>query len=385
MVEILKLIAIGLWSVASLCICLLTTNVFLTIYAQEDKGFKSGISSFNKIHPIVYPTSPLSSEAFSENMSRSNISLTEGPAFSSSNPLFLKYNNLNNNHNKAGSTSPSDFRGHINPPSAYMQPFPSPNTHPYYYPSSNYYPYLSGPSPYPPLTSPTSYPSPQSLSPYSSTLAPTSSASPSAYSASAGLSGQPYFLPAPPPPLFPPPRYPSELVQDSSFRFQDSVRPQESKLLSSWFPSIPASDCEGIFEFTIEGTANLQSKNLKSGNHSISLKMTSDSPGSINGQMWIDKKNNGEKGSNFDVDKTYNNCRVVTASSVPPSTGQQSEGDQEPSSLLNSLLNDLPDEDQLGEEPLTGETTETGSSLQDEDFDDGDGTKRNGKKIASLE
>ena len=107
------------------------------------------ISSSNEIHPIVYPTSPLSSEAFSENMSRSNISLTEGPSFSSSNPLFLKYNNLNNNHNKAGSIPFSDSRGSINPPSSYMQAFPSQNTHPYYYPSYNYYPYSSGTSPYP--------------------------------------------------------------------------------------------------------------------------------------------------------------------------------------------------------------------------------------------
>ena len=113
--------------------------------------------------------------------------------------------------------------------------------------------------------------------------------------------------------------------------------------------------------------------------------MASDSPGSINGQMWIDKKSTNDKGSKFDVDKTFNNCRVVTASSVPPSTGQSSTGEQESSSLLNSLLNDLPNEDQFAEEPLTVETTETGSSQKDEDFEDGDGTKKSGKKIASLE
>ena len=156
MVDILKLKGIGLWLVAPLCIYLLTTQICSTIYAQEDKRFTNGkSSSSNEIHPIVYPTSPLSSEAFSENMSRSNISLNEGPSFSSSNPLFLKYNNLNNNHNKAGSMSFSDSRGSIDPPSSYMQAFPSQNTHPYYYPSYNYYPYSSGPSPYPPLASPT--------------------------------------------------------------------------------------------------------------------------------------------------------------------------------------------------------------------------------------
>lgn len=386
MVDILKLKGIGLWLVAPLCIYLLTTQICSTIYAQEDKRFTNGkSSSSNEIHPIVYPTSPLSSEAFSENMSRSNISLNEGPSFSSSNPLFLKYNNLNNNHNKAGSMSFSDSRGSIDPPSSYMQAFPSQNTHPYYYPSYNYYPYSSGPSPYPPLASPTPYSSPQSSTPYSSTLAPTSSVSPSAYSPPYGLSGQPYFLPAPPPPLFPPPRYPSELIQEPSTKFQDSVEPQESKSVSPWFPSIPAADCEGIFEFTLEGTADIQSKNLKRGNHSITIKMTSDIPGSINGQMWVDKKNINDKGSKFDVDKTFNNCRVVTASSAPSSTGQPSTGEQESSSLLNSLWNGLPDEDQFAEEPLTDETTETGSSQRDEDFEDGDGIKRNGNKIASLE
>jgi len=113
--------------------------------------------------------------------------------------------------------------------------------------------------------------------------------------------------------------------------------------------------------------------------------MTSDSPGTINGQMWVDKKNINDKGSKFDVDKTFNNCRVVTASSVPPSTGQPSTGEQDSSTLLNSLWNDLPDEDQFAEEPLADETTDTSSSQQDEDFEDGDGTNRNGNKIASLE
>jgi hypothetical protein len=396
MVDILKIIWIGLWLVATLCIHLLTTQVCSTIYAQVDKRFtNANSSSRNEIHPIVFPTAPLSSEAFSEKISRSNTSLTGSQAFPGSSPLFLKYPNpINNNynHNQAGSTSFPDPRGSINPQSPYMQAFPSPNTYPNYYPSSNYYPYSSGTSPYssgtspyPPLTAPASFSSPQSSSPYSSTLGPSPSASPSPFSVSSGFSGQPYFLPAPPPPLFPPPRYPAELIQDPSSSNQDSIGPQESKMVSPWFPSIPASDCEGIFEFTIEGTADLQSKNLKRGNHSITIKMTSDSPGTINGQMWVDKKNINDKGSKFDVDKTFNNCRVVTASSAPPSTGQPSTGEQDSSTLLNSLWNDLPDEDQFAEEPLADETTDTSSSQQDEDFEDGDGTERNGNKIASLE
>jgi hypothetical protein len=122
-------------------------------------------------------------------------------------------------------------------------------------------------------------------------------------------------------------------------------------MVSSWFPSIPASDCEGIFEFTLEGTTNLQSKDLKSGNHKITIKMTSASPGSIEGQLWVDKKNSNERGSNFDIDKTFNNCRVVTASDMPSTAGQA-----ESSSLLNSLLSDLPEDDySADEEPIKDE------------------------------
>jgi hypothetical protein len=71
--------------------------------------------------------------------------------------------------------------------------------------------------------------------------------------------------------------------------------------------------------------------------------MTSDSPDLINGQLWVDKKSNSDKGSKFDIDKTFNNCRVVTASSIAALTEQPSTGEQESSSLLNSLLNYLPD------------------------------------------
>ena len=75
--------------------------------------------------------------------------------------------------------------------------------------------------------------------------------------------------------------------------------------------------------------------------------MTSDSPDLINGQLWVDKKSNNDKGSKFDIDKTFNNCRVVTASSILASTEQPSTGEQESSSLLNALLNYLPDDTNL--------------------------------------
>ena len=78
--------------------------------------------------------------------------------------------------------------------------------------------------------------------------------------------------------------------------------------------------------------------------------MTSDNPDLISGQLWLDKKSNNDKGSKFDIDRTFNNCRVVTASSIPPTAGQQQESS---SSLLDSLLNDLPEEDHAAEEELS--------------------------------
>lgn len=190
--------------------------------------------------------------------------------------------------------------------------------------------------------------------------------------------------------MFPPPRYPTEVVQNSSPGFddlesEDPVELEESKTVSPWFPSVPASDCEGIFEFTVEGTANLLAKNLKSGNHKITIKMTSDSPGSINGQLWVDKKTNSDKGSKFDIDKTFNNCRVVTASSLPTSTGHQ----ESPTSLLNSLLEDLPEDiEHSAEEQPTVEADSIVKSQQQEEEDaaNSGGIERKGKsEIASLD
>ena len=173
------------------------------------------------------------------------------------------------------------------------------------------------------------------------------------------------------------------MIMFSLSMFWDPAGPQGSKMVSPWFPSIPASDCEGIFEFTLEGTANLQAKNLKSGNHKITIKMTSDSPDFINGQLWLDKKSNSDKGSKFDIDKTFNNCRVVTASSTSPSPGQQQESS---SSLLSSLLNDLPDEEYSAVEESNDEAFDNGSSQQKEDAQVGDGAGREGRnKIAALE
>jgi hypothetical protein len=188
--------------------------------------------------------------------------------------------------------------------------------------------------------------------------------------------------------VFPPPKYSPEVIQRSSLavddrKSEDPVELEESKMVSPWFPSVPASDCEGIFEFTVEGTAELLAKNLKSGNHKITIKMISDSPDSINGQLWIDKKTSSDKGSKFDIDKTFNNCRVVTASSLSPPTGQQESS----SSLLNSLLNDLSDTDYSTEDQSTIEADNTDKSQQEEeDVENSDNAERKEKsKIAALE
>lgn len=342
--------------IATLCVCLLTCNASGYIYGQE------AIKAIDSISPSpgnasgVLPFSP--EDAISQKTSVSN-STSSNNASSSNSTFFLKYNNLGNNLNKAGSTS-HNFPGYSNAKPPNMQSVPISPSYPNYNPFYNqYYASPFGPSPYPQLTqapSYYSYPYPQSSVPFSPSFPSTSPAYSWAYPQSSSISQQ-HFSPLPPPhpappiPLSSPTFDRQEIEKDSSPEFEDDEQ-QESKMVSSWFPSIPASDCEGIFEFTLEGTTNLQSKDLKAGNHKITIKMTSASPGSIDGQLWVDKKNSNERGSNFDIDKTFNNCRVVTASDMPSTAGQA----QSSSSLLNSLLNDLPEDDySADEEPIADE------------------------------
>jgi hypothetical protein len=380
MVYILKIVGMGLGLIAMVLLYLLT-NAFTTIYAQ-DKRLTNGVSSSSEI-PMALFSSP-SSQAINQTSSKavqSNNSSGEAPGPSNS-TLFLKYNNLGNNHNKARSDS-YNVPSYSDPSSAYMQPLPSTQTSPYYYPSYNQYPYSFGANSYPQVAPPSYFSYPQSSTAFSPSVGSTSPMYPSTLPPSSGVPVQPYFLPSPPPPLFPAPRYPPEITKDSSLESEDPVVSEDPKMVSPWFPSIPASDCEGIFEFTLEGTANLQAKNLKSGNHKITIKMTSDSPDLINGQLWVDKKSNSDKGSKFDIDKTFNNCRVVTASSTSPSPGQQQESS---SSLLSSLLNDLPDEEYSAVEESNDEAFDNESSQQLEDAQVGDGAGREGRnKIAALE
>jgi hypothetical protein len=381
MVDILRIIVNALWLVAPLCMYLLTTNAFLNAYAQEGKKIFNGELSSPEIHSVILPTLPSKAEPLSKSVPPSNNSTGDASGTANS-TLFLKYNNLGNSNNKA-KLVPNSFPGITDPASAYnLQHVPPSSANPYYYPSYNYYPYMSGTSPYPQLAPPPTYnPYSQVSTPLLPSLPPFSPTSPSALPYSSGFFAQPYSLP--PPPVFPLPRYLPESVQDSSLGSEDSLVEEDSKMVSPWFPSIPASDCEGIFEFTLEGTANLQAKNLKSGNHKFTIKMASDNTDSISGQLWIDKKTNNEKGTKFNVDKTFNNCRIVTALSGSSISSPNEQGESS-SALLNSLLNDLSDDDQHTEEE-TEDTDNSGSNLQQENIEDGESAEGNGKKIASLE
>jgi hypothetical protein len=391
-VGILKIARSGIWVIAMLCVYLLTCNATVNIYGQGAKKVTDSKSSVPE-KPLGVLSFPPEEKAFSQTMSVSNRSSVSDPS-SSNSTFFLKYNNLGNNHNKAGSTS-YNFPGFSNPEPSNMQSVPNSPTYPYYNPFYNhYYSNSFGPYPYPQLTPPAYYyPYPQSSTPFSQSFSSASPTYPWAFPTSSSTSAQQYFLPLPPP-YSPPPislSSPtldrSEIVKDSPRGSEDSVEREESKMISSWFPSIPASDCEGIFEFTVEGTTNLQAKNLVSGDHKITLKMTSSNRGMIDGQLWVDKKNNNDKGSEFDVERTFNNCRVITASSMPSVGSGQHESS---ASLLDSLLSDLPDDDYSSDEVPTDKTDETDNNRntqqQEKSDEDVEGTEREGdNKIAALQ
>jgi hypothetical protein len=395
----LKIIRFGLWLFATICLYLLTYSIFSNIHAQEDKRVTNGTSpSYNTTQS--FPPSEVHSKTtvLSSNSSR------DVPGASNS-TQFLKYNNLGNNENKAGSIS-YNYPSYSDPASAYMQPFFSSPTNSFYNPYYSQRPYSSGIYPSSQLTQPYYYPYPQTLTPFSTLANSASPTYPYTFPPPSGLPFQPYqYLPSssppPPPPVFPPPRYTPEVMQGPSPAVNDqkSEGPdelEESKMVSPWFPSVPASECEGIFEFTVEGTAELLSEDLKSGNHKITIKMISGSPDSINGQLWIDKKTSSDKGSKFDIDKTFNNCRVVTASALPPTTGQKDSS----SSLLNTLLDDLSDSDYSTEdsnystedsnysteEQSKDEANSTDENLQEEETENSDRTEKKGNsEIAAFE
>jgi hypothetical protein len=81
--------------------------------------------------------------------------------------------------------------------------------------------------------------------------------------------------------------------------------------LSPWFPSVPASACKGIFQFTIDGTAHLNYQHFENANHNITLQLTSINGNSIAGKFWIDKKGYNDNGINFNINNIFNNCKYV--------------------------------------------------------------------------
>lgn len=258
----------------------------------------------------------------------------------------------------------------LHPYYPYLSSTYSPTLDPYtYYP---YYPHLQQYPSFPPFTHRSSSSGPHSsdsipsLSPFSSTYNPRGS----------------LLLPPPPPlavplNLFQLPQNPYETnqrlpelqQQQQNLLFKSSPKQeveQYPKLISSWFPSLPASECEGVFEFTIEGMANLDGKNMKSGDHKITLKLSSESPDSVSGILWVDKKSSQDKGHEFDVRETFNNCRVITASSSPALSESQFE---DPFTFSPSPLSSAPSTEDHEDLSL--------SKIEDEEYRDQDDDDNN--------
>jgi hypothetical protein len=83
-----------------------------------------------------------------------------------------------------------------------------------------------------------------------------------------------------------------------------------SKKSSPWFPSIPAYSCQGIFQFTIDGTAYL--KKINSSQYNITLQIESTNRESISAKLWIDRKDNSNaRPINFDIKNVENNCKNI--------------------------------------------------------------------------
>ena len=136
------------------------------------------------------------------------------------------------------------------------------------------------------------------------------------------------------------------------------VQSHNAKLLSPWFPSVPASDCQGTFEFTVEGIVDVEGEKLKNGSHKVILKIDAAGPDSIKGELWIDKKKHDDKGYNFDVEKTFNNCRVVTASSLPQSLVSQPSVPQDVPPAPSGLLGTQPAADHTSTRELVPSSEE---------------------------
>jgi hypothetical protein len=101
------------------------------------------------------------------------------------------------------------------------------------------------------------------------------------------------------------------LLSSGQLSMPSSSEHQTSSELSPWFPSVPASACKGIFQFTIDGTAHLNYPHIKNANHNITLQLTSINGNSIAGKFWIDKKGYNDNGIDFNINNISNNCKYV--------------------------------------------------------------------------
>jgi hypothetical protein len=100
----------------------------------------------------------------------------------------------------------------------------------------------------------------------------------------------------------------------SSSSYQQPLPPisqQLSKKLSPWFPSVPASLCQGIFQFTIDGTAYIKNQHLTNQKHNITLQITSTNQDSIAAKLWIDRNKYNDDGIDFNIKNIADDCKYL--------------------------------------------------------------------------
>jgi hypothetical protein len=110
----------------------------------------------------------------------------------------------------------------------------------------------------------------------------------------------------------PPPMPPLQLNPQSSPLKTKTSSKLSSQKVSPWFPSVPASSCKGIFQFTIYGTAHLKIEALdNSRQHNITLQITSANRDSVSARLWIDENYYTEKGIDFNIKNMSNDCKYI--------------------------------------------------------------------------
>jgi hypothetical protein len=107
-----------------------------------------------------------------------------------------------------------------------------------------------------------------------------------------------------------PPSAQQNLSPSSTLLRSSSSSGASSKNTSPWFPSIPASSCQGIFQFTIDGIAYL--KKINTSQHNVTLQIESSDGEPVSAKLWIDRKDNSDaKAINFDIKNIENNCKSI--------------------------------------------------------------------------